>query len=78
VAQLTFNDKTAANGKTVTLAGVSLAGADAGSNLTELQQQLRILQKETFTVTATESIKIYDGNGQQPQLHLVITVFQEM
>src|SRR5205807_1837867 len=58
-----FNDKTVANGKTVTLTGASLTGADAGNYI------LDSVVTTTANITAlhitgsfTAGSKIYDGN----------------
>src|SRR5204862_5702896 len=59
-----FNDKTVANGKTVTLTGASLTGGDAGNYI------LDSVATTTANITAlhvtgsfTAGNKIYDGNA---------------
>ncbi|MDI5897832.1 YDG domain-containing protein, partial [Flavobacterium yafengii] len=57
-----FNDKTVANGKTVTLTGSSLAGADAGNySLTSVGTTTANITARLLIVIATGVNKIYDG-----------------
>ena len=60
----TFADKSAANGKTVTVSGISLGGADAGNYTLGGTTALTMakITKLTITVTATGTDKTYDGN----------------
>lgn len=59
----TFADKHAANGKTVTFSGLTLAGVDAGNY--ELTQPTRTanITKLPITVTAVSDTKAYDGDN---------------
>jgi hypothetical protein len=57
-----FADKTAANGKTVTASGVSLAGADAGNyTLSGVSAGTADILKKVLTGALTASNKTYDG-----------------
>ena len=62
-ATLTFSDKNAGTGKTVTVSGATLSGADAGNYTVTLPASALgdILQK-AITGTATVGTKTYDGN----------------
>jgi len=61
----TFNDKTVANGKTVSVTGLGLTGADSAKyKLTSTSAtDLADITLRTLNVTATASNKIYDGNS---------------
>lgn len=60
-----FNDEHAATGKTVTVSGLALAGADAG-NYTLIQPTLSggTISPATLTITATGIDKVYDGSTE--------------
>src|SRR5438105_12557744 len=59
----TFNDKTVGMGKTVTLAGASLAGADAGNYvLDSVATTVANITAKHITGTFTADNKVYDGN----------------
>src|SRR5438105_12932350 len=60
----TFNDKTVGMGKTVTLAGASLAGADAGNYvLDSVATTVANITAKHLTGTFTADNKVYDGNN---------------
>lgn len=59
----TFADKTAANGKTVTVTGYTLAGTNADNyTLTQPTLTANITKKGFFVTGTTASNKVYDGN----------------
>src|SRR6185369_1427532 len=59
----TFNDKTVANGKTVTLAGATLGGGDASNYaLDSVATTTANITALHITGTFTASNKVYDGN----------------
>src|SRR5204863_7716718 len=60
----TFNDKTVANGKTVTLTGASLSGADASNYvLDSVGTATAIITGKHITGSFTADSKEYDGNN---------------
>jgi YDG domain/MBG domain (YGX type)/S-layer homology domain len=60
----TFADKTIGVGKTVSVSGISLGGADAGNYtlLNTTASTIASISKRNLTVSATGVNKIYDGN----------------
>ena len=65
----TFSDKNVANGKTVTLTGASLAGADAANyNLTSVGTTTANITIRQVNVTAQTDTKNYDGNNSSSVL----------
>src|SRR5204862_480065 len=60
----TFSDKTVADGKTVTLAGASLAGTDAGNYvLDSVATTTANITAKHITGSFTADNKVYDGNA---------------
>src|SRR6185312_12934569 len=60
----TFSDKNVGTGKTVTLTGATLAGADAGNySLTSVATATANITARGLTVTATGIDKTYDGTA---------------
>jgi autotransporter-associated beta strand protein len=58
----TFNDKTAAAGKTVSVSGIALSGADAGNySVPSTDSTTASINAASLTVTAGGINKVYDG-----------------
>ena len=70
----TFNDKTVANGKTVTLAGATLSGADAGNyTLGWVSTTTANITPKSITGSFTADNKQYDGNNSATVLTLNVS-----
>ncbi|HSZ59624.1 MAG TPA: YDG domain-containing protein [Tepidisphaeraceae bacterium] len=60
----TFTDKNVGNGKTITVTGISLSGADAGNYTSNSSTSTTAnITPRVLTVTATGQDKIYDGTA---------------
>jgi filamentous hemagglutinin family protein len=58
-----FSDKNAATGKTVTVSGINLAGADANNYVVAATTTATAnIDKATLTITASAGDKVYDGS----------------
>ncbi|MXV17052.1 YDG domain-containing protein [Hufsiella ginkgonis] len=60
----TYNDKTVASGKAVTVTGLSLSGADAGNYMlaSSVTGNIGVITQKTVTASLTSAaVKVYDG-----------------